>query len=111
MNGRRKLFAGYCFWHAEKLFRERQHFASVLFLTETTTGHRQLFETGCQAPDSVTATDQELLQALAEEMHEDFAIAGIVRVAVAYLGTRVTKIKPLDPNSAMNPSTTRIRGW
>ena len=97
-------------WHADKLFRKRQHFASVLWLSETTTGHRQLFETGCQAPEAVTATNQQLVQALAEEMHEDFAILGVTRFAVAYLGTRVTKIKPLDPNSAMKPSTTRIKG-
>ena len=98
-----------CVWHAEKLFRKRHHFASVLFLTEKADGHRQLFETGCQAPEHV-ASDQELLEALAEEMHEDFAILGVTRFAVAYLGTRVTKIKPLDPNSAMQPSTTRIKG-
>ena len=75
------------------------------------TGHRQLFETGCQAPESVTATDQELLQALAEEMHEDFAISGVTRFAVAYLAHRVTVIKPLDPNSSMRPTTTRLRAW
>ena len=99
-----------CSWHAEKLFRRRGHFASVLWLSETTTGHRQLFETGCQAPESVTATDQELLEALAEEMHEDFAILGITRFAVAYLGTRVTVIRSLDPNSTMQPKTTRVKG-
>ena len=61
-------------------------------------------------PSSVTATDQELLEALAEEMHEDFAILGITRFAVAYLGTRVTVIRSLDPNSTMQPKTTRVKG-
>jgi hypothetical protein len=56
------------------------------------------------------ATDQELLEALADETREDFAILGVVRFAVAYLGTRVTKIKPLDPNSTMQPKTTRTKG-
>ena len=97
-----------CVWHAEKLFRKRQHFASVLFLTEKSDGHRQLFETECVASDP--ATDQELLTALASEMREDFAILGIVRFAVAYLGNRVTKIRPLDPNSSMRPKTTRVKG-
>ena len=97
-------------WHADKLFRKRRHFASVLFLTEKAHGHRQLFETGCQAPKSVTATDQQLVQALAEEMHEDFAISGVTKFCVAYLARRVTVIKPLDPNSSMRPSTTKRRG-
>jgi hypothetical protein len=95
-------------WHAEKLFRKRHHFASVLFLTETASGRRQLFETGCQAPGHVS--DRQLLEALAREMYEDFAVSGVVRFAVAYLGNRVTVIKPLDPNSTMQPSTTRVKG-
>ena len=61
-------------------------------------------------PSSVTATDQQLVQALAEEMHEDFAISGVTKFCVAYLARRVTVIKPLDPNSSMRPSTTKRRG-
>ena len=95
-------------WHAEKLFRKRQHFASVLFLTEKSDGHRQLFETGCQAPEYVS--DRQLLSALAAEMYEDFAISGVVKFCVAYLARRVTVIKPLDPKSSMRPSTTKRRG-
>ncbi len=97
-----------CVWHAEKRFRRHGNFPAVLWLSEKSDGHRQLFETECVASDP--ATDQELLEALAEEMHEDFAIAGIVRFAVAYLGNRVTKIRPLDPNSSMRPKTTRVKG-
>ena len=94
-------------WHAEKLFRKRHHFASVLFLTETATGHRQLFETDCVVTDA-EATDQQLLQALATEMYEDFAILGVTRFCVAYLAKRVTVIRPLA--TTMQPSTTRQRG-
>ena len=55
---------------------------------------------------AVAGEDDQLVLAAGE----DFAILGVTRFAVAYLGTRVTKIKPLDPNSAMKPSTTRIKG-
>jgi hypothetical protein len=71
-------------------------------------GHRQLFETGCQAPEYVS--DRQLLSALAAEMYEDFAISGVVKFCVAYLARRVTVIKPLDPKSSMRPSTTKRRG-
>ena len=97
-------------WHAEKLFRKRGHFASVLFLTEDATGHRQLFETGCHAPDDV-ATDKQLLQALADEMRADFGKSGVVRFCVAYLGNRVTVIRPLDPASPCNPKRPAGKAW
>lgn len=92
--------------HAEKLFRKRGHFASVLWLTETADGHRQLFETGCVTTKQ-TASDKQLLEALAEEMRADFAASNVVRFCVAYLGNRVTVIKPPEP---IQPSTTREQG-
>ena len=73
-----------CSWHAEKQFRKRGNFPSVIWLTEDPAGHRQLFETGCDAPKSV-ATDAQVLSALAEEMRADFAKTGVVRFCVAYL--------------------------
>jgi hypothetical protein len=96
-------------WHTEKRFRRHGNFPSVLWLTEDATGHRQLFETGCVATEQA-ATDAQLLAALAEEMRADFAQAGVVRFCVAYLGNRVTVIRPLDPNSSMQPKTTRMQG-
>ena len=59
-------------WHAEKRFRRHGTFASVLWLTEDAAGRRQLFETGCHAPQSV-ATDAQVVAALAAEMRADFA--------------------------------------
>ena len=95
-------------WHAEKQFRRRGNFASVLWLTETASGHRQLFETGCDhAPDA--ARDAELLAALAADIAADFAASGVVRFGVAYLAKRVTVIRPVDPNSPMQPTTTTKR--
>ncbi len=45
-----------------------------------------------------------------DEMRADFANTGVVRFAVAYLGNRVTVIRPLDPASSMQPKTTRKQG-
>ena len=59
-------------------------------------GTHQLFETGCDAPESV-ASDAEVLSALAEEMRADFAKTGVVRFCVAYLAKRVIKTRPVIP--------------
>ena len=80
-------------WHAEKLFRRRANFVTVLWLSETTDGTRTLFETGADnAPDA--ASDKEVLAALAAETRADFIDSGVVRFAVAYLCDRVNKIDP-----------------
>jgi hypothetical protein len=97
-------------WHAEKLFRRRGNLASVLWQTEDAAGHRQLFETGCDAPESV-ASDAQVLVALAAEMRADFAKTGVTRFAVAYLAKRVTVIRPVNPAATtMQPRETRQRG-
>jgi hypothetical protein len=96
-------------WHAEKRFRRHGTFASVLWLTEDAAGRRQLFETGCHAPESV-ATDAQVVAALAAEMRADFAKTGVTRFAVAYLARRVTVIRPVDPTAAMQPKTTKRCG-
>ena len=95
-------------WHAEKQFRRHGTFASVLWLTEDETGHRQLFDTGCHVPEDA-ATDAQVLVALADEMRADFAASGVVRFGVAYLGRLVTA--PVNPNATtMQPKTKKRRG-
>ena len=37
-----------CSWQTEKLLKRRDGFPSVLWVTETTSGQRQMFETGCR---------------------------------------------------------------
>ena len=89
-------------WRAEKLLRKRGHFNTVQFLTEDANGHGLWFETNCaSAPD--TATDKEVLTGLAADVALDFAAAGVVRFACAYLCKRVTVIRPLDPDASMKP--------
>ena len=97
-----------CNYHAEKRFRRHGNFPSVLWLTENATGHRAMFETDCVVTESVG--DAELLVALADEMRADFAHSGVVRFCVAYLAKRVTVIRPLDPDTSMQPSTTKRQG-
>lgn len=96
-------------WHTEKRFRQHGNFPTVIWLTEDAAGRRQLFETDCDAPESV-ATDAQVLAALVEEMSQDFAAAGVVRFCVAYLCRRVTVFKPVDPDSPMKPTTTKKQG-
>ena len=72
-----------CSWQAEKLFRQRGSFRSMLWLTEMSDGHRERFETDCGASPE-DASDLEVLTALVAEMRADFARDGVVRFAVAY---------------------------
>jgi hypothetical protein len=100
-----------CSWRADKLLRQRGHFNTVLFLAKYADGRRQWFERSCaHAPD--TASDAELLADLAQDVGLDFADAEVrvVAFAVAYLGNRVTVIRPIDPNAAMQPKETRRQG-
>jgi hypothetical protein len=99
-----------CSWHAEKLLRRRGHFNTVLFLAQNADGGRErMFERFCDnAPDS--ATNAELLAELAADVAADFAETGVTRFAVAYLANRVTVIKPIDPDSPMQPKTTKRQG-
>jgi hypothetical protein len=99
-----------CSWHAEKLLRKRGHFSTVLFLAQHADSSRErMFERFCNnAPDSVT--DGELLTGLAADVAADFAETGVTRFAVAYLANRVTVIRPVDPNSPMQPKTTKRSG-
>ena len=47
----------------------------MLWVTEAANGHRQMFETGCDAaPDTVT--DAEALAGFAADMRADFAESG-----------------------------------
>jgi hypothetical protein len=77
-----------CSWTAEKLFRQRGSFRTVLWLTENRDGQCERIETGCDAPRE--ATDAETLDRLVDEMRIDFAQDQITRFAVAYAGTAVT---------------------
>jgi hypothetical protein len=98
-----------CSFRAEKLLKARGSFNTVLWLAQYPDGHREWFETNCAfAPDA--ATDAEVLTGLAADTGLDFAATGVVRFAVAYLGNRVTVIRPVDPESTMETKTTRIRG-
>ena len=93
-------------WHAEKQFRRRGRLDAVIWVTEAADGVRNMFETPCtNAPDAVT--DAELLAGLANDTALDFAESGnIARFSVAYLARRVTVIRPVDPASTMQPTTT-----
>ena len=72
-----------CSWQAEKLFKQRGHFRSMLWLTECSDGRRERSETDCGvSPED--ASDLEVLTALVAEMRADFARDGVVRFAVAY---------------------------
>ena len=97
-------------WHAEKQFRRRGRLDAVIWVTEAADGVRNMFETPCtNAPDAVT--DAELLAGLANDTALDFAESGnIARFSVAYLARRVTVIRPVDPASTMQPTTTKRRG-
>ena len=96
-------------WHAEKQFRRHDGLPVILWVTEDSKGRRELWDRWCQVPASV-ASDAEVLTALAEEMSEDFAKAGIVRFGIAYLAKRVTVIRPVDPDSSIRPTTTKRQG-
>ena len=96
-------------WAAEKLFKQRGNFASVLFVAEYADGRRQRLERYCNnAPN--TASDAELLTELAQDVALDFAAAEVVRFGVAYLCNRVITLRPADPNATMQPTTTRRQG-
>jgi hypothetical protein len=80
-----------CSWHAEKHFRRRGSFASVLWITERPDGHRQLCEAGCTAT-AQEASDREVLAALVDEIRADAIASGTVAIAVAYLANRSTRL-------------------
>jgi hypothetical protein len=46
-------------WRAEKLFRQRGHFNTYIWLTQTADGRCAYFETGCEAPGELA--DDEVL--------------------------------------------------
>ncbi len=97
-------------WHTEKQFRRRGRLDAVVWVTESADGARNMFETPCtNAPDAVS--DAELLAGLANDTALDFAEDGTIsRFCVAYMAKRVTVIRPVDPNSTMQPTTTKRRG-
>src|SRR6476659_7811305 len=96
-------------WAAEKLFKQRGNFASVLFVAEYANGHRQRLERFCNnAPN--TASDADLLTELAQDIALDFAETDVVRFGVAYLCNRVIVLRPADPNATMKPTATRRQG-
>lgn len=96
-------------WAAEKLFKQRGNFASVLFVAEYADGTRQRLERYCNnAPNSVS--DAELLTELAQDVALDFAATNVVRFGVAYLCKRVITLRPIDPNATMKPTTTKRQG-
>lgn len=41
-------------------------------------------------------SDREALRTLAEKMRDDFAATGVLRFAVAYLGSKITKMDRID---------------
>jgi hypothetical protein len=74
-----------CRWRAECVFKQRGSFRTIVWLTERSDGHREWFETGCDAPPEVS--DAAALAALADETREDFVRAGTIAFAVAYAAT------------------------
>ena len=98
------------FFARQVVLLKRGHFNTVLFLAQHADSSRErMFERFCDnAPDA--ATDAELLAGLANDVALDFADTGVTRFCVAYLGNRVTVIRPVDPNSPMQPKTTRRKG-
>ena len=64
-------------WAAEKLFKQRGNFASVLFVAEYADGSRQRLERFCNnAPN--TASDADLLTELAQDVALDFAETNVI---------------------------------
>lgn len=79
-----------CSYHAERVFKKRHgQLASQLWLAEDANSRRFTRDTACvNAP--AAASDMELIAALAEDMHAEFAARDIVRFAVAYPARRTT---------------------
>src|SRR5262245_15715340 len=72
-----------CNWQVEKLLNRRGEFKTMVWLTETSDGRRECFETACGATQA-QATQEEVLAALAIELRADFERDGVVRFATAY---------------------------
>ena len=66
------------------------------YITEDAHGRRKFFETVCgYVPDGIS--DHQILNALAEELRTDFAASGVVRFAIGFLVSRITKLHRVDP--------------
>jgi hypothetical protein len=94
-------------WHAEKLFRKRGRFHSVLWLTLDAAEKCQLHEPLCgDAPKEVS--DEQLLAALAAELGEDFRGNNIGAFAIAYAAARVTVSRPVEQILLLQPVSVRV---
>ena len=78
---------------AEKLFRARAWLRTMLWLTETEEGHRQLFETSCEV-EREKIRDDRALAVLRAELQADFAADGVVDYAVAFPARATTMLWP-----------------
>jgi hypothetical protein len=78
-------------WRAEKLFRQRGHFRTYLWLTEDEAGHQTWFETACEAAGELA--DSELLASLRSEVRADFHSDGVVRYGVAFTAQARTVVR------------------
>ena len=79
-----------CSYHAEKLLRRRGYLCGVIWLVETASGRREMFETQVDASAPSDASNKVLLSRLIVEMQADFAGSGVVAFACAYSADRIT---------------------
>jgi hypothetical protein len=70
-------------WQAEKLFKARGYLRTMIWVTETKDGRRQMFETACEVARE-EISDRQALAALCAELRDDFICDGVVRYGVAF---------------------------
>ena len=82
-----------CSWAAEKLLKQRGHFRTFVWLTETRDGVRRSFETSCEV-ERLDVSDADALRALADEMRMDFERDDITAFAVAFPASMLQQMAP-----------------
>ena len=91
-----------CSWRAEKIYKARGRFDCVLWIAEYSDRRRETWETQCtNAPSS--ASDDAVLDRLAEEMREVFVGRGVVRFGCAYVANKTTRSAPIELTPLMAP--------
>ena len=82
-----------CSYHAEKRLRKYGQIYGVLWLTQTETGRRELFETQVDGDAPSDASNTALLAKLVGEMRDDFIRNGVTAFACAYSAKRKTTLR------------------
>jgi len=93
-----------CSWAAEKLFKQRGHFQTFIWCTESQDGARRSFETSCEV-ERVDVSDADALRALADEMRMDFERDDIAAFAVAFPASMMQQLAP----SVLHLEAKRVR--